>query len=110
MKFHHEYTNSAKLLGERLEQYRKLKGMTSYALGRQINIKEQQILKYEKGGLVPLRTLEQLADALHVGVEKKIIRRISFLRKLEDEKGEVQPDLSYYYNEIFPEIDNTTGD
>ena len=104
MKYKPEYTSAAKLLGQKLEQYRKEKGMTSYALGRAINVKEQQILKYEKGGLVPLRILEQLAEELHEGAQKKIIRRISFLRKLEDEKGEEQPELKDWYTEIFPDI------
>ncbi len=104
MKYRDEYTDAARLLGQKLEQYRKAKGLTSYALGRAINVKEQQILKYEKGGLVPLRILEQLADELHEGAQKKIIRRISFLRKLQDETGEEQHELKEYYNEIFPDI------
>lgn len=103
MKYKEEYSGAAKLLGRKLEQYRKEKGLTSYALARAINVKEQQILKYEKGALVPLRILEQLADELHEGVQKKIIRRISFLRKLEDETGEEQQELATFYTEIFPD-------
>ena len=105
MKPQQDYSNAAKILGMKIEAYRKAKGLTPYALGRAINVKEQQIIKYEKGALVPLRTLEKIADALHEGAQKKIIRRISFLRKLEDETGEEQPELKDWYSEIFPDTD-----
>lgn len=63
--------------------------------------KEQAITKYETGGFVPLPSIEALGEAFGRPVEKKIIRRISFLRKLEKEKGEEQRELISLYQSLF---------
>lgn len=76
--------------------------MTPLQLGKAINMKMQHIDGYEKGGFVPLPIIEKLATAFGNPVEKKIIRRISFLRKLEQEgKGE-QPELQDWYDLALP--------
>ncbi len=95
--------NKAELfLSERIKSTREACGLTHYALGREINAKTQQIDSYERGGFVPLPIIEKLGHAFGNPVGKKIIRRISFLRKLEIEKGEEQPDLIDWYDEAFP--------
>ena len=95
--------NQASLfLGERIKQCRLACNMTPLELGKAINMKMQHIDSYEKGGFVPLPIIEKLATAFGDPVQKKIIRRISFLRKLEQEgKGE-QPELQDWYNLAFP--------
>lgn len=90
------------LLGQLIAQARTRKGMTKRDLARLIREKEQQITKYESGGFVPLPQIEAIAEALGEPVQKKIIRRISFLRKLEKETGTEQEELSSLYREAFP--------
>lgn len=70
-------------------------------LAQRINEKEQAITRYETGGFVPLPSLEALGEAFGRPVQKKIIRRISFLRKLEKEKGEEQRELISLYQSLF---------
>jgi|SaaInlStandDraft_5_1057022.scaffolds.fasta_scaffold10256_3 hypothetical protein len=57
-------------------------------IGRKIN----QILNYERGvSLAPLAILEKIACALEDLIAKKIIRKISIFRKIEE--------LIYLYNQ-----------
>ena len=91
------------LLGKKIEQMRQRKGMTCLQLGRKINKKEQEVRKYENGEFVPLPVLEEIASALDVPIQKKLIRRISFLRKLEMETKIEQEDLVDLYNEVMSE-------
>ena len=74
-------------------------------LGRKINQTEQQIVKYESGSvLVPLPIVEKIANALDEPITKKIIRKISTLRKLEvEKKTEMADELIDLYNQAFPD-------
>jgi len=91
------------LLGKKIEKMRLRRGMSPLQLGREINQKEQQIKKYENGEFVPLPVLEEIASVLDVPIQKKLIRRISFLRKLEMETKIEQEDLVDLYNEVMSE-------
>lgn len=91
------------ILGNTLLTLREKKDVTRLALGGIINETEQQIAKFEKGAMVPLTTLEAIAEALGEALPKRIIRRISFLRKLEQETGKPQLDLVQIYETLFQE-------
>ncbi len=95
-------TEAEKFLGKRIEQIRLARGITRMQLGRTVNVPEQQIEKYERGALVPLPMLEAIGEALDEPIPKRIIRRISFSRKLEFEQQVDQPDLIGYYDEALP--------
>ena len=69
-------------------------------LGKKINKTKQQIEKYEKGDFVPLPIIEKIAVALDAPIKKKIIRKISNLRKIEIETQQTQEELIDWYNEI----------
>ena len=92
------------LLGQCIEQARLKCGLTRRELARAINEKEQQVVKYESGGFVPLPQIEAITEALGDPVQKKYIRRISFLRKLEKETGTEQVELFDLYREVFADI------
>lgn len=99
-------TPASKLLGSRIKALRLHLGMTPLDLGRKVNQPLQQIVKFEEGHFIALAMLEELGLALGAPIAKKIIRRISFLRKLELELGEEQSDLAEIYGELFaPEED-----
>lgn len=93
--------NKAELtLGKRIEQLRLAKGMSRLQVGRKVNELEQQIAKFEAGAFIPLSTLEAIASALGEPIPKRLIRRISFLRKLEIETQIEQGELVGLYEEI----------
>ncbi len=101
---HMRTSNLAEItLGKNLARLRQSQDITRLQLGRMVNKKEQEIEKYEKGEFVPLPVLEDIAKALGEPIPKKIIRRISFLRKLEMETGIEQEELADLYNEALPE-------
>lgn len=89
------------VLGQRIEDARKAVGLTRREMGRKIRETEQQIAKYESGGFVPLPKIEAIGEVVGDPVQKRIIRRISNLRKLEIEKGIEQHELSDIYAELF---------
>lgn len=93
------------VLGRNIERLRLLKEMSRMQVGRKVNQKEQQIVRYERGGaLVPLPVLERIAEALGEPIAKKIIRRISSVRKLEVEKNtKMDDELIDLYNEAVPD-------
>lgn len=95
--------NAERMLGKKIERLRLVKQMSRMQLGRKINETEQQIAKYETGEFVPLTVLEAIASALGEPIQKKYIRRISFLRKLEIETQVEQEELAGLYSEILPE-------
>lgn len=92
------------ILGRNIERLRLKKEITRMQLGRKINKTLQQIERYERGDFVPLPIMESIGLALGEPVQKKIIRRISFLRKLETEEAiDQEEELIELYNEAFPE-------
>jgi transcriptional regulator with XRE-family HTH domain len=95
---------SSQILGKNIERLRLSRDVTRKKLGRSINKNEQQIAKYEKGEFVPLPVIEAIGKALDEPVPKKIIRRISFVRKLEAEQNaEHDDELIKLYNEAMPD-------
>ena len=88
------------ILGKTVEALRISKQVTRSQLGRKINKLEQQVAKYEKGEFIPLPVLEAIYEALGEPIPKRIIRRISFLRKLEMETDVEQEELCALYNEL----------
>lgn len=95
------------VLGKRIERLRLRCGLSRMQLGRAINQKEQQIGKYEAGAFVPLPMLEKIAEVLGDPIQKRLIRKISFFRKLEQETKTEQSELLELYQEILcgPEED-----
>ncbi len=91
------------LLGKNIKRLRIASGMTRLQLGRKINKKEQEIAKYESGEFVPLSAIEDIGEAFDITVQKRLIRRISSLRKLEIKTKIEQEGLLDLYNEAFPE-------
>lgn len=89
------------VLGQHLEKMRRAHGMTRQELARRINVTDQQLGKYEDGAFVPLPVLEAIGEALDAPAPKKLIRRISNLRKLEIEKGLEKPELSEFYQLLY---------
>lgn len=89
------------VLGQRIEAARKACGLSRRELARIIRETEQQIAKYEAGAFVPLPKIEAIGEAVGDRVEKRTIRRISNLRKLEMEKGAEQHELCDLYAELF---------
>ncbi|MBY0355862.1 MAG: helix-turn-helix domain-containing protein, partial [Rickettsiales bacterium] len=94
------------LLGEVLLKERLVRGFTRLEIGRKINKKEQQIAKYEAGEMIPLPVLEAFAEALGSPIQKRIIRRISFARKLELETKQEQHELHGLYRALFDDSDH----
>lgn len=91
------------VLGKAIERTRLMQQMSQLALGRKTNQKQQQIAKYEAGEFVPLPVLEAIGEALSCPIPKRVIRRISFLRKLEIETEIEQEELIPLYETLFSE-------
>jgi transcriptional regulator with XRE-family HTH domain len=96
-------------LGKNIERLRLIKNMSPMQLGRKINQTKQQILRYECGTtLVRLSMLESIACALDEPIPKKIIRKMSIVRKLEVENDtEMADELIALYNQALPVPDDT---
>jgi transcriptional regulator with XRE-family HTH domain len=93
------------LLGKKIEQYRKERGMTRMQLGKIINETEQKVGKFEAGGFVPIEMLELIGETLGNRIQKKIIRKISKYRAFEIEERIDAPELLELYEEAFPDLD-----
>tara|TARA_B110000259_G_scaffold188423_1_gene247259 strand:+ start:5018 stop:5347 length:330 start_codon:yes stop_codon:yes gene_type:complete len=89
-------------LGKNIEQLRLTKNISYMSLGQKINKTKQQIVKYERGeDLVPLPILEDIATELGHPIAKRIIRRISIVRKLETQSGaEMTDELIALYSQV----------
>jgi transcriptional regulator with XRE-family HTH domain len=93
-------TKAQLLLGKRIERLRLLQGITHRQIGRAVKKKDQDVAQYEKGAFVPLAILETIAKLLGAPIRKKIIRRISYLRKVEWETRKEQEELGEIYVEL----------
>ena len=103
-KKHKIIRESSALLGQNIQRMRIAKDMSRKEIAKIIKKSEQQIAKYESGEFVPLPVMEDLAKAMGEQIPKKIIRRISFIRKSETEfETQMEEELSELYNEAFPE-------
>lgn len=90
------------VLGKNIWRLRDHLGLGPRDIGKKLRMTEKQYLQLERGALVPLPKLEIIGKALGHPVQKRDIRRISFLRKLEMETSMEQVGLIDIYNEIFP--------
>lgn len=93
------------VLGKNIWRLRDNLGLGPRDIGKQLKMTEKQYLQMEMGALVPLPKLEIIGKLLGHPVQKRDIRRISFLRKLEKETGIEQVDLIDIYNGILPHPD-----
>lgn len=89
------------LLGSELKRVREEQEMPCKKLARIVNVTDTQIRKFEAGAFVPMAMLEALAEALGEPIPKRIIRRISNLRKMEIEDHEPQDELKQIYTTLF---------
>lgn len=94
------------LLGRKIEEYRKARGLTRMQLGKIINETEQKVAKFEAGGFIPIEMLELLGETLGNRIQKKIIRKISSWRAFEIAERIDAPELSVLYEEAFPELED----
>ena len=94
------------VLGKNIWRLRDSLGLGPRDIGKKLRITEKQYLHLEMGALVPLPSLEIIGKALGHPVQKKYIRKISFLRKLEMETNVEQTELVEIYNYIFPHPDD----
>lgn len=92
------------ILGKNIERLRISKDLSRKDLSGTLKLTLQQIQKYECGrDLVPLPMLEKIAIALGEPIVKKIIRRISVVRKLEVERNtQMVDELIDLYNQAIP--------
>ena len=98
-------TVAEEVLGRELARLRRIKGVNARDLAKKIRETEQQIKRYEAGTFVPLPVLEALTDAMGEPIQKRDIRRISNLRKLEMEGHDVMDELCDLYREVFADIE-----
>ena len=95
-------------LGALIKEARRLADMDALRMAKAINVTTQQLAKYEQGAFVPLPVIEAITDTLGERVPKKTIRRISFLRKLEKDKGvDESEQLIFLYDETFAPFTET---
>ncbi|MCJ8322384.1 MAG: hypothetical protein HRU29_10815 [Rhizobiales bacterium] len=90
------------VLGKNIWRWRDHLKLGPRDIGKKLKMTEKQYLQLERGAFVPLPKLEIIGKVLGQPVQKRDIRRISFLRKLEKETGIEQVDLIGIYNEILP--------
>lgn len=89
-------------LGRQFSEKRRMSDLTRIQLAKKINVVESQITKYETGAFISLPRIELLANALGEPVIKKVIRKISFVRKTEKEKKvNLDDELIELYSQIF---------
>lgn len=97
---------SSALLGRNIQKMRIAKDISRKQIAKSINKTENQLALYESGDFISLPMIEAIAEALGEPVEKKIIRRISFVRKLEAEQNtHLEEELCELYNAAFPEVE-----
>ncbi len=94
------------ILGKNIWRLRDSLGLGPRDIGKKLKMTEKQYLQLERGALIPLPKLEIIGKVLGHPVQKRYIRKISFLRKLEMETNIEQRELADIYNEIFPHPDD----
>lgn len=104
-RFTRKPTPAEVTLGQRIQAMRLAKGLNTRALGKLVNVPEQQITRYENGSaFIPIEMLEALAREMGEEIPKRIIRRISTLRHLERVEEEEKEELEALYCEAFPDV------
>jgi len=93
------------LLGERIQKLRLSRELSCMDLGRKIKRREGDIIKYEKGEIVPLSILEKIAEALSTPIRKRVIRRLSTLREKDELTEYESQELIDIYNEILEDYE-----
>lgn len=89
-------------LGQKIQALRQAKEKTLKDVAYEVNVTRQQVEKMEAGiAFVALPMMEQIAEALGEPIPKRIIRRISNLRKIGVETEEQEEELMALYAEAF---------
>lgn len=103
MKFKHPAPPpSAIWLGKRIERIRTVKGISLRDVAKLLKLTEKQVVAMERGAFISLPNIEKLAVLFEQPVEKKLIRRISNTRKLEQEHDtSYDEELQALYGEAF---------
>ena len=92
-------------LGHLMAEKRRMCDMSKLEVAKKIKVIESQISKFEMGGFISLPNIEKLAEAYGEPVIKKIIRKISFIRKTEKENNvNLDDELIEQYSKIFEDI------
>ncbi len=99
--FEHE-----KVLGKNIWRLRDNLGLGPRVISKKLKMTEKQYLLLEMGAFIPLDKLQIIGTVLGHPVQKKYVRKISFLRKLEKETNIEQTELVEVYNYIFPHPDD----
>jgi transcriptional regulator with XRE-family HTH domain len=98
---------SSIFLGKRIERTRLHLGLTRLHVAKVLRETEQQIRKYEQGGFISLPKIEQIAELFGAPIQKKLIRRISTIRKFGQEHDTIyDEELKELYNEAFEDRDH----
>ena len=103
MKYKHPApSSSAVWLGKRLERIRTLRGVGRREVAKLLKETEKKIVSMERGAFISLPRLELLGEFYGQPVDKKIIRKISNARKLEQEHDtSFDEELRALYEEAF---------
>lgn len=87
------------ILGEQLRKLREVKSLSPLDFCKKVNVTTGQLEKYEKGiDMIPLSTLEIFEEKLGLYLPKKVMRKLSVLRRDVEENNE---ELSEIYKTIF---------
>ncbi len=90
-------------LGKKIAEFRISKNIQRIEIAKKIRQTERQIEKYENGEFIPIPVLESIMEAMGEPIQKRLIRQISNLRKLEKETKIEQDELISLYQQIFEE-------
>ena len=92
------------LLGEKLTDIRQKLALQPKDFAKKVNVTLQQLQKYEDGtDMVPMNILERIEKKCGVYLPKRIYRKISKLRALEQETGETPEELFEVMENIWEE-------
>ncbi len=101
MKYKHPAPSPSSIwLGKRIERIRTFKNIPIKQVSKLLKETEQQIIKMERGAFISLPKLQLMAELFDMPIQKRIIRKISALRKLEQEnKTSYDDELQALYEE-----------
>ena len=92
------------LLGQKMTEVREKLEMQPKEFAKKINVTLQQLQKYEDGtDMVPLNVLERIEKKCGIYLPKRIYRKISKLRVIEQENGETPEELFEVIENIWEE-------
>lgn len=94
-------TSSAKKIGHKIEQIRKLKGINQEALAQELGISRQSVSRIEQGDELDEEKLEQIASALGVSVDTiKNFSEDAAIFQIQNMHDNAQAIYQYNFNPI----------